>query len=186
MYDGLAGGAVGDGGAQGVWGGMGAAQPRGVWGSPVSMGREGRRGTVGCLGRWITGGGYSGVGGAAGCGGQEMGLGVGGCGCRSGGLGGHTLSPPLSLPQGRTRRGAGMLPPSKERLRGTGEKPGGRQARPPRQSWRVLAERNQSVAPVGVWVESAPGQPEESLAFVSALAGVPGTIWADGSHQGCL
>ncbi|XP_052642209.1 coiled-coil domain-containing protein 15 isoform X1 [Harpia harpyja] len=70
---------------------------------------------------------------------------------------------------GRTRRGAGMLPPSKERLRGTGERPGGRQARPPRQSWRVLAERNQSVAPVGVWVESAPGQPEESLAFASAF-----------------
>ncbi|XP_074891096.1 coiled-coil domain-containing protein 15 isoform X3 [Buteo buteo] len=70
---------------------------------------------------------------------------------------------------GRTRRGAGMLPPSKERLRGTGERPGGRQARPPRQSWRVLAERNQSVVPVGVWVESAPGQPEESLAFASAF-----------------
>ncbi|XP_075377349.1 coiled-coil domain-containing protein 15 isoform X2 [Mycteria americana] len=62
-----------------------------------------------------------------------------------------------------------MLPPSKERPRGAGEHPGGHQARPPRQSWRVLAERNQSVAPVGVWVESAPGEPEESLAFASAF-----------------
>ncbi|KAM6044722.1 coiled-coil domain-containing protein 15 [Theristicus caerulescens] len=70
---------------------------------------------------------------------------------------------------GRTRRGAGMVPPSKERRRGAGEQPGGRRARPPRQSWRVLAERNQSVAPVGVWVESGPGQPEESLAFASAF-----------------
>ncbi|KAM6234669.1 coiled-coil domain-containing protein 15 isoform 1-T1 [Spheniscus humboldti] len=62
-----------------------------------------------------------------------------------------------------------MLAPSKERPRGAGEQPGGRQARPPRQNWRVLAERNQSVAPVGVWVESAPGEPEESLAFASAF-----------------
>ncbi|XP_069644405.1 coiled-coil domain-containing protein 15 isoform X4 [Haliaeetus albicilla] len=76
---------------------------------------------------------------------------------------------PEGAQEGQTWRGAGMLPPSKERLRGTGERPGGRQARPPRQSWRVLAERNQSVAPVGVWVESAPGQPEESLAFASAF-----------------
>ncbi|XP_075029230.1 coiled-coil domain-containing protein 15 [Calonectris borealis] len=62
-----------------------------------------------------------------------------------------------------------MLPPSKERPRGAGQHPGGRQARPSQQSWRVLAERNQSVAPVGVWVESAPGEPEESLAFASAF-----------------
>ncbi|XP_068772856.1 coiled-coil domain-containing protein 15 [Struthio camelus] len=42
-------------------------------------------------------------------------------------------------------------------------------ARPPRLSWRVLAERNQSVAPVGVWVESAPEESEQSLAFASAF-----------------
>ncbi|XP_075579467.1 coiled-coil domain-containing protein 15 [Pelecanus crispus] len=62
-----------------------------------------------------------------------------------------------------------MLPSSKEQPQGAGEQPVGRQARPPRQSWRVLAERNQSVVPVGVWVESAPGEPEESLAFASAF-----------------
>ncbi|XP_025924839.1 coiled-coil domain-containing protein 15 isoform X1 [Apteryx rowi] len=42
-------------------------------------------------------------------------------------------------------------------------------ARPPRLSWRVLAERNQSVAPVGVWVESAPEESRRSLAFASAF-----------------
>ncbi|XP_009704114.1 PREDICTED: coiled-coil domain-containing protein 15, partial [Cariama cristata] len=62
-----------------------------------------------------------------------------------------------------------MLPPSKDRPRGAKEQQGGRQARPPRQTWRVLAERNPSVAPVGVWVESAPGEPEERLAFASAF-----------------
>ncbi|XP_035753377.1 coiled-coil domain-containing protein 15 [Egretta garzetta] len=35
--------------------------------------------------------------------------------------------------------------------------------------WRVLAERNQSVVPVGAWVESAPGEPQESPAFASAF-----------------
>ncbi|XP_015281129.1 PREDICTED: coiled-coil domain-containing protein 15 [Gekko japonicus] len=36
--------------------------------------------------------------------------------------------------------------------------------------WKVLAERNQPVAPVGAWVESAPedAEQEESLAFASA------------------
>ncbi|XP_054853816.1 coiled-coil domain-containing protein 15 [Eublepharis macularius] len=36
--------------------------------------------------------------------------------------------------------------------------------------WKVLAERNQPVVPVGAWVESAPGDEEqvESLAFASA------------------
>ncbi|XP_050178996.1 coiled-coil domain-containing protein 15 [Myiozetetes cayanensis] len=62
-----------------------------------------------------------------------------------------------------------MVPPSKEQRRGAGEAPGGPQARPPRRSWRVLAERNQSAAPVGVWVESAPGQPEQSPAFASVF-----------------
>ncbi|XP_063034485.1 coiled-coil domain-containing protein 15 isoform X3 [Melospiza melodia melodia] len=37
---------------------------------------------------------------------------------------------------------------------------------PPRCRWRALAERNQSVAAVGAWVESAPGQ--QSPAFASA------------------
>ncbi|XP_068274445.1 coiled-coil domain-containing protein 15 [Nyctibius grandis] len=59
-----------------------------------------------------------------------------------------------------------MLPPPKERPRGAEGQPVGRQARPPQQSWRVLAERNLSVAPVGVWVESGP---KESLAFASAF-----------------
>ncbi|XP_010020789.1 PREDICTED: coiled-coil domain-containing protein 15 [Nestor notabilis] len=36
-------------------------------------------------------------------------------------------------------------------------------------SCRVLAQRNPSVAPVGVWVESAPEGPEQSLAFASAF-----------------
>ncbi|XP_074783584.1 coiled-coil domain-containing protein 15 [Athene noctua] len=62
-----------------------------------------------------------------------------------------------------------MLPPTKEQPRGAGEHPGGRQARPLQQSWRVLAQRSQSVAPVGIWVESGLGQPEESLAFASAF-----------------
>ncbi|XP_054659052.1 coiled-coil domain-containing protein 15 isoform X1 [Grus americana] len=62
-----------------------------------------------------------------------------------------------------------MVPPLKEQPRGGREHPGGHQARPLWQSWRVLAERNQSVAPVGVWVEGAPGEPEESVAFASAF-----------------
>ncbi|KAM6238356.1 coiled-coil domain-containing protein 15 [Porphyrio hochstetteri] len=57
-----------------------------------------------------------------------------------------------------------MLPPAE-----AGERPGGRRARPPLRGWRVLAERNQSVAPVGAWVESASGRPEESAAFASAF-----------------
>ncbi|RMB92075.1 hypothetical protein DUI87_31604 [Hirundo rustica rustica] len=59
-----------------------------------------------------------------------------------------------------------MVLPSKEQRRGAGQPPGRLQARPLRCSWRVLAERNQSVVPVGVWVESAPGQ--QSPAFASA------------------
>ncbi|XP_074705007.1 coiled-coil domain-containing protein 15 [Strix aluco] len=70
---------------------------------------------------------------------------------------------------GQTHCGARMLPPTKEQPRGAGEHPGGRRARPPRQSWQVLAQRSQSVAPVGVWVESGPDQPQESLAFASAF-----------------
>ncbi|XP_038017157.1 coiled-coil domain-containing protein 15 [Motacilla alba alba] len=54
---------------------------------------------------------------------------------------------------GRARGGAGMVLPS--------EAPGRQQRR-----WRVLTERNRSVAPVGAWVESAPGQ--QSPAFASA------------------
>uniref|UniRef100_A0A8C8BIN9 Coiled-coil domain containing 15 n=1 Tax=Otus sunia TaxID=257818 RepID=A0A8C8BIN9_9STRI len=61
-----------------------------------------------------------------------------------------------------------MPPPAKDQPRGAGEQPGGRRARPPRQSWRVLAQRSQSVAPVGIWVESGPEQPQDSLAFASA------------------
>ncbi|XP_032565558.1 coiled-coil domain-containing protein 15 [Chiroxiphia lanceolata] len=56
-----------------------------------------------------------------------------------------------------------MMPPSKERPQGRPP------ARPPRRSGPVLGERNQSVAPVGVWVESAPGQPEPSPAFASVF-----------------
>lgn len=41
-------------------------------------------------------------------------------------------------------------------------------------SCRVLAQRNPRVAPVGVWVESAPVGPEQSLAFVSAAGGPVG------------
>ncbi|XP_061870127.1 coiled-coil domain-containing protein 15 [Colius striatus] len=62
-----------------------------------------------------------------------------------------------------------MQPPSKERARRAGEAPRGPRARPPRQSWRVLAERNPSVAPVGAWVESGPRELEESQAFASAF-----------------
>lgn len=117
-------------------------------------------------------------GGGCDCGEVGMGQG-GGCGCGSGRLGALLTS---SAPSpGRARRRAGMLPPSRPR-----EQPGGRRARPPRPSWRVLAERNQSVVPVGAWVESAPGEPQESPAFVSAAAGVPGTIRVCGSCQGCL
>ncbi|XP_014816577.1 PREDICTED: coiled-coil domain-containing protein 15 [Calidris pugnax] len=54
-----------------------------------------------------------------------------------------------------------MLPPR--------EKAGGCQERPPRQCWGVLAERNPIVAPVGAWVESGPGGPQESLAFAAAF-----------------
>ncbi|XP_074415487.1 coiled-coil domain-containing protein 15 isoform X3 [Zonotrichia albicollis] len=56
--------------------------------------------------------------------------------------------------KGRARGGAGMVLPSK----GPGQ--------PLRCRWRALAERNQSVAAVGAWVESAPGQ--QSPAFASA------------------
>ncbi|XP_039577825.1 coiled-coil domain-containing protein 15 isoform X5 [Passer montanus] len=52
-------------------------------------------------------------------------------------------------------RRAGMVPPPEE-------PPPRRQ----RRGWRVLAERNQSVAAVGAWVESAPGR--QSPAFASA------------------
>ncbi|XP_064253593.1 coiled-coil domain-containing protein 15 [Passer domesticus] len=52
-------------------------------------------------------------------------------------------------------RRAGMVPPPEE-------PPPRRQQR----GWRVLAERNQSVAAVGAWVESAPGR--QSPAFASA------------------
>ncbi|XP_063211391.1 coiled-coil domain-containing protein 15 [Chroicocephalus ridibundus] len=62
-----------------------------------------------------------------------------------------------------------MLPPWTERRRGAGEQAGGRRERPPRQRWRVLAERNPSaVAPVGAWVESGPGGAQQSLAFAAA------------------
>ncbi|XP_064029422.1 coiled-coil domain-containing protein 15 [Pogoniulus pusillus] len=57
-----------------------------------------------------------------------------------------------------------MLPPPK----GPGKHPGGHRARPPRQSCQVLAERSLNVVPVGAWVESGPGELEESLAFASA------------------
>ncbi|XP_062450663.1 coiled-coil domain-containing protein 15 isoform X2 [Rhea pennata] len=60
-----------------------------------------------------------------------------------------------------------MPPPVKERRPLPGKMPPG--AGPVRLSWRALAERNQSVAPVGVWVESAPDEPERSLAFASAF-----------------
>ncbi|XP_054503272.2 coiled-coil domain-containing protein 15 isoform X3 [Agelaius phoeniceus] len=56
--------------------------------------------------------------------------------------------------KGRARGGAGMGLPSK----GPGQ--------PPQRRWRALAERNQSVAAVGAWVESGPGQ--QSPAFASA------------------
>ncbi|XP_032937659.1 coiled-coil domain-containing protein 15 isoform X2 [Catharus ustulatus] len=68
---------------------------------------------------------------------------------------------------GRARGGAGMGLPSKGQRRGAAQPPGRHQARPLQSRWRVLAERNQSVAPVGVWVESAPGQ--QSPAFASAF-----------------
>uniref|UniRef100_A0A8C3X5M7 Coiled-coil domain containing 15 n=1 Tax=Cyanoderma ruficeps TaxID=181631 RepID=A0A8C3X5M7_9PASS len=68
--------------------------------------------------------------------------------------------------RGRARGGAGMVLPSKEQRRGAGQPPERLQARPLRCRWRVLAERSQSVAPVGAWVESAPGQ--QSPAFASA------------------
>ncbi|XP_030320629.1 coiled-coil domain-containing protein 15 isoform X1 [Calypte anna] len=50
-----------------------------------------------------------------------------------------------------------MLPPCRDQ-----------RVRPPAPS-RVLAPRSPSVVPVGVWVESALGQPQQSLAYVSAL-----------------
>ncbi|XP_041336579.1 coiled-coil domain-containing protein 15 [Pyrgilauda ruficollis] len=68
--------------------------------------------------------------------------------------------------KGRARGGAGMVLPPKEPRRGAGQPPGRQRARSLQRSWRVLAERNQSVAPVGAWVESAPGQ--QSPAFASA------------------
>lgn len=78
--------------------------------------------------------------------------------------GGH---PHLCSPSsGRARGGAGMVPPSKEQRRGAGQPPGKLQVKPLQRRWRVLAERNQSVVPVGAWVESAPEQ--QSPAFVSA------------------
>ncbi|XP_033375585.1 coiled-coil domain-containing protein 15 isoform X1 [Parus major] len=57
--------------------------------------------------------------------------------------------------------------PSKEQRRGPGPCPGRQQAAPLQRGWRVLAERNQSVMPVGAWVESAPG--EQSPAFASVF-----------------
>ncbi|XP_056365586.1 coiled-coil domain-containing protein 15 [Oenanthe melanoleuca] len=57
--------------------------------------------------------------------------------------------------------------PTKEQRRGAAQPPGRPPAGAPQRRWRVLAERNPSVAPVGVWVESGPGQ--QSPAFVSAL-----------------
>uniref|UniRef100_A0A8C3ECE3 Coiled-coil domain containing 15 n=2 Tax=Corvus moneduloides TaxID=1196302 RepID=A0A8C3ECE3_CORMO len=69
----------------------------------------------------------------------------------------------------RARGGAGIMPSSKEQRWGAGKPPGKHQGRPRQHSWRVLAERNQSVAPVVVWVENAPGQPEQSPAFASAF-----------------
>ncbi|XP_051494357.1 coiled-coil domain-containing protein 15 [Apus apus] len=61
-----------------------------------------------------------------------------------------------------------MLLPSKDQPRGPGEQPGGRRARPPGPSRWVLAQRSSSVVPVGIWVESALGGPEQSPAFASA------------------
>ncbi|KAM6334657.1 coiled-coil domain-containing protein 15 [Alca torda] len=61
-----------------------------------------------------------------------------------------------------------MLPPWTERRRGAGEQAGGCRERAPPQRWRVLAERNPSVAPVGAWVESGPGGAQQSLAFAAA------------------
>ncbi|XP_074417365.1 coiled-coil domain-containing protein 15 isoform X2 [Larus michahellis] len=77
------------------------------------------------------------------------------------------LSPAKLIAPGRSRC-AGMLPPWMERRQGAGEQAGGRRERPPRQRWRVLAERNPSVAPVGAWVESGPGGAQQSLAFAAA------------------
>ncbi|XP_077161608.1 coiled-coil domain-containing protein 15 isoform X2 [Paroedura picta] len=70
-----------------------------------------------------------------------------------------------------------MPPPRKQQLqyrwwRKTKELPVGENVRPllATAKWRVLAERNQPVAPVGAWVESAAedAEQEESLAFASA------------------
>lgn len=94
-------------------------------------------------------------------GGQEMRQGAGW------GAWGDTLTS-APLPQDRAHGGAGIMPSSKEQRWGAGKAPGRHQGRPRQHSWRVLAERNQSVAPVVVWVENAPGQPEQSPAFVSA------------------
>ncbi|XP_053819494.1 coiled-coil domain-containing protein 15 isoform X4 [Vidua chalybeata] len=69
--------------------------------------------------------------------------------------------------RGRARGGAGMALPGQEQRRGAGQPPGRQQARALQRRRRVLAERNQSVAPVAVWVESAPGQ--QSPAFASAF-----------------
>ncbi|XP_063273835.1 coiled-coil domain-containing protein 15 [Prinia subflava] len=69
--------------------------------------------------------------------------------------------------RGRARGRAAMVLLSKEQRRGAEQPPGRLQARPLQRRWRVLAERNQSVAPVGAWVESAPGQ--QSPAFAAAF-----------------
>lgn len=83
-----------------------------------------------------------------------------GCRSRAGAGWGAGTQPELcSRPQGRARGGAGMVLPSK----GPGQ--------PLQRRWRALAERNQSVAAVGAWVESAPGQ--QSPAFVSAPRAPP-------------
>ncbi|KAL8173794.1 UNVERIFIED_CONTAM: hypothetical protein K2H54_025555 [Gekko kuhli] len=71
----------------------------------------------------------------------------------------------------------GMLPPKKQQLqhccwRTTRELPvcGNVRSLSAAAKWKVLAERNQPVAPVGAWVESASedAEQEESLAFASA------------------
>ncbi|XP_071432174.1 coiled-coil domain-containing protein 15 [Pithys albifrons albifrons] len=91
---------------------------------------------------------------------------------QSGGGAGAAVAGPLRGRRCRVlmRRAIPAVPdaaPWEERRRGPGEPPRGRRARPPRRSWRVLAERTQSAAPVGVWVESAPVQ--QSPAFASVL-----------------
>ncbi|XP_068028398.1 coiled-coil domain-containing protein 15 [Anomalospiza imberbis] len=60
-----------------------------------------------------------------------------------------------------------MVLPSQQQRRGAGQPPGRRQPGPLQRRRRVLADRNRSVAPVAVWVESAPGR--QSPAFASAF-----------------